>query len=290
MCSNPAIFQQEDTFPYSLKSLINRWENRDISPEEPINLTGGEPTIHPEFFKVIDFFRSNHPNNRVVIASNGRIFFYEKFVKQFFSYDNSLLEIAIHGYDEKSHDTVTCIKGSFKQTIQGIHNLLRLKNNTQEIEIRIVLTKMTIDKLDRMLSFLNKEFDLSKISNIPLMFLEMEGQAIDNIATVGLTYTEAAKYIPKVIEKWSPTIKNLRLYHFPLCTLPPKLWPFISRTLRGEEVKYISRCKNCFVKEYCLGIHRNYLTQVGRREFVPQNKIGLKTNSSYCNPIEKVQI
>ncbi len=290
MCSNPAIFQQESTHPYSLESLINRWSEREISLEEPINLTGGEPTIHPDFFKVIDYFRSSHPNNRIVIASNGRIFFYEKFVKQFFSYDNSLLEIAIHGYDEKSHDAVTCIKGSFKQTVQGIHNILRLKNKTQELEIRIVLTKMTIDKLDKILSFISKEFDINKISNIPLMFLEMEGQAIDNIATVGLTYTEAAKYLPKIMEKWSPKIKNLRLYHFPLCTLPPKLWPYIWRTLRGDEVKYIARCKKCFVKEYCLGVHRNYLTQVGNKEFVPQKKIGLKTNDSYCNPIEKVQI
>ena len=216
------------------------------------------------------------------------MFYYQSFTKKILKFHNLLLEIAIHGYDEKTHDFITRTKGSFKQTIEGIHNILRYKNDSQELEIRIIITKFTYKNLDKILAFIKNEFDIKQIKSVVLIFIEIEGQAKDNLNIVGITYKEVMKFLPKVVAKWSSLFSDLRLYHFPLCVLPPKLWPFSWRTLRGEEVMFLSSCNKCLYKKYCLGIHRDYITLIGDKEFKPPRKIKIKTNRSFYKPIDKV--
>ena len=289
MCTNPFVFQLEENGAFYLFDNLKKvWANRKFKSNDPLSFTGGEPTIHPDFFKVINWFHAQYPKNRVVIASNGRMFYYQSFTKKILKFHNLLLEIAIHGHDEKTHDFITRTKGSFKQTIEGIHNILRYKNDSQELEIRIIITKFTYKNLDKILAFIKNEFDIKQIKSVVLIFIEIEGQAKDNLNIVGITYKEVMKFLPKVVAKWSSLFSDLRLYHFPLCVLPPKLWPFSWRTLRGEEVMFLSSCNKCLYKKYCLGIHRDYITLIGDKEFKPPRKIKIKTNRSFYKPIDKV--
>ena len=118
--------------------------------------------------------------------------------------------------------------------------------------------------------------------------MEMEGQAKDNFNIVGITYKEVMKYLPQVVNEWVSQFNDFRLYHFPLCVLPPELWRYSWRTLRGEEVMFLSRCNKCPFKKYCLGINRDYLTLIGDKEFKPPKKIKIeKSNFSY-KPINNV--
>ncbi|MBU1500324.1 radical SAM protein [Patescibacteria group bacterium] len=288
MCSNPFIFQLENSDLYSFENLKKRWANRKFKPHEPLCLTGGEPTIHPDFFKIVRWLHTQYPKNKIVIASNSRMFYYKNFTKNLFKINNLDLEIAVHGYDEKTHDFITRTKGSFKQTIEGIHNILRFKNDLQELEIRIIITKFTYKNLDKILAFIKNEFDIKQIRDIVLIFIEMEGQAKDNLNIVEITYKEVMKYLPQVVTKWSSIINDLRLYHFPLCTLPPELWPYSWRTLKGEEVMFLSCCHKCPFKKYCLGIHRDYITLIGGQEFKPPKKIKIAANNSFYKPIDNV--
>jgi len=288
MCTNPFAFQLEDTLPYSFENIKKRWENVKLALLDNISLTGGEPTIHPEFFKILHWFRKQYPKNKIAIASNGRMFYYQSFIKNLLKINNLLLEIAIHGYDERSHDMITRVKGSFKQTVEGIHNILRYKNDSQELEIRIIITKLTYKNLDKILTFIKDEFDVKQIRDTVLIFMEMEGQAKDNFNIVRITYKEAMKYLPQVVNKWASQFNDFRLYHFPLCVLPPELWRYTWRTLRGEEVIFLPGCHKCFFKKYCLGIHRDYLTLIGNKEFKPPQKMKVKTNNFLYKPINNV--
>jgi len=288
MCTNPFTFQLEESLPYSFDNIKQRWSNVRLKSNDVVGLTGGEPIIHPDFFKIIHWFRTQYPKNKIAIASNGRMFYYQSFIKNLLKINNLLVEIAIHGYDERSHDMITRVKGSFKQTVEGIHNIFRYKNNSQELEIRIIITKLTYKNLDKILAFVKNEFDVEQIRDITLIFMEMEGQAKDNFNIVGITYKEVMKYLPQVVNEWVSQFNDFRLYHFPLCVLPPKLWRYSWRTLRGEEVMFLPRCNKCSFKKYCLGIHRDYLTLIGDKEFKPPKKIKIeKSNFSY-KPINNV--
>ncbi|KKU43871.1 MAG: His-Xaa-Ser repeat-associated downstream radical SAM protein [Parcubacteria group bacterium GW2011_GWA2_46_7] len=291
MCTNSLSFQSEkESVPYAFKSIKQRWVRRAMGPEDVISFSGGEPTIHPEFFEIIHWFRAEYPKRTIVVVSNGRMFSYLQFTRNILKISNILFEVALHGYDEKSHDSVTRAPGSFRQTVQGIHHILRHKKASQELEIRIVVTKLTYKHLGKILSFVEKEFGAQKIRDIALIFIEMEGQAQDNARVVGISYEKVKKYIESAVHDWSSSFRELRLLHFPLCTIPQILWPYAWRTLREEEVTFLSRCASCLMKKYCLGIHKDYISIMGKGEFKPVRNMKKKIEKgiSFYKPIKSI--
>ena len=293
MCSNPIDFRnKDDSFLYSRTAVVSRiktWEEKQKSNKENINLTGGEPTIHPEFLELVKEIRKILPKNKIVMATNGRMFSYSWFTKKYLAMNNLSLEIAIHGATPKLHNMITGVKGSFEQTIKGISNILKYRNSSQELELRIIITKLNYQYLDLIINLIKKEF--SKVERVVLVFMEMEGFAEKNFKIVGLTYKELKPYLTvSKLKKWKEKLPEIRLYHFPLCTLPPELWEYTWRTLRGEEITFLSRCSKCLYKKYCLGIHKDYLTLVGDREFQPiRKKINIQTQDFFHHPIIKVK-
>lgn len=288
MCTNYHSFQEESTLPYSFENIFERWGNLPLKQTEVLSLTGGEPTIHPDFFKIIKRFTKLYPNNKIAIATNGRLFAYSQFTKKLLKYRNLILEIAIHDYNAKNHDAITRTKGSFNNTIKGLHNILKYKNDTHEIEIRIVLTKLNYKHLDKIIQFIRKEFSINQIRDIAIIFEELEGQARDNIKEVGIRYRDIKPIILPIINKYKNTIPEIRLYHFPLCVIPKELWLFTWRTLRSNEVTFLTQCHQCAVKKYCLGIHKDYLEVFGDAEFHALKNIKIKTTKNWHKPIFKL--
>lgn len=291
MCTNPPDFRErEGSFSYSKKNLLSRvesWGEKGIGMDN-INLTGGEPTIHPDFLFLLRKIRKILPENRIIIVSNGRMFSYPRFAKECLKINNLSLEIALHGPNAKLHDKVTSVKGSFDQTIAGLDNILKYKKTFQELEIRIIITKITYKHLGETVGFIKKRFP--EVDRVVLIFMEMEGIATKNFKLVGLRYDELKPYLDlKKMVEWGRGLREIRLYHFPLCVLEPKLWQYAWRTLRGEEIVFLESCRECRYKKYCLGVHRDYLKLIGGREFKPIKKeINLKTGSYFHHPIIKI--
>ena len=274
MCTNPVGFQSEENAKnYSYKKFIERIKRSGLylkTTKDNINLTGGEPTTHPYFLELLKWLRKNFPENRIVLATNGRRFSYPWFAKRVLEIENLVIEIAILGPNEKLHDAITRTKGSFEQTIQGISNILqyrKLKSKFQELELRIILVKQNYKIIGEILSLIYNKFPLA--DRVVIIFPEPEGVCKVNFQTVGLTYKQVKKEIVQVMKKWKDKFNDLRLYHFPLCTLPSTLWKYTWITQRPEEVSYLSICDRCLYRKYCCGIHGNYLKIVGKKEFKP---------------------
>jgi len=282
MCSNPRDFNESVYSElYSWASLAERIEVRSDNfkkKRETLGLTGGEPTIHPDFFKILYFLKKKFPGNEIVLATNGRMFSYYKFAQKHLPFLDDI-KIAIHGFDSKSHDFITGVKGSFKQTIEGIKNIFAVRKNIKngsfvEVEIRVILTKLNYQKLERIFGFLYKNF--SEAEKIVLIFPEFEGICQENFSVVGITYKDALPEIQIAVNNWADRFKEIRLYHFPLCVLSPNLWPYAWRTLRKEEVVFLDRCGECAYQKYCLGIHVDYPKVVGDGEFQPISALDAK--------------
>ena len=289
MCSNPSDFQATDPYKdYSFDALKERIEKIKLI-DDKIILTGGEPTIHPEFFRLLSFVRKKFPKTVIELDTNGRRFSYSSFTKKVLLFNKINVYTSLHGFDTKTHDAVTRTPGSFLQTVKGIKNILKYKDlGLNEIELRIIVTKLTYKYIEKILKFIKESFP--EVNRIVIIFMEMEGQAGDNFKIVGLTHTQFQKFIPK-IAKWIPRFKEFRFYHFPLCVIDQSLWKHVWRTLPDYEVTFLPKCKNCLYKKYCLGIHKEYVKKIGTKEFRPiKKKYLIEKTDSFYHPIKNVFI
>jgi sulfatase maturation enzyme AslB (radical SAM superfamily) len=271
MCSNPAEFNNpKDNEDYTYDRLIERIASRAdqlLKTKEPINLTGGEPTIIPRFIQLLRWIRREFPDNEIVCASNGRMLAYDDFAEKVLTVDNLKLEIALHGHTPALYDEITGVKGGFPQAVQGLKNILRLRNDSQVVEIRTVILKQNYKRLDSLLRFIHNNFP--DLDAVVLIFHELEGQCGDHLERVAVTYQEIEPKVVESVRKWASLIDDLRLYHFPLCALPADLWPHTWRTLPETEVSFLKGCGTCSYKKYCMGVHNDYLRLIGDKAFKP---------------------
>lgn len=296
MCSNPSEFQNRNSYKdYSFDVLkqridkINFFDEKNNIIGDKIILTGGEPTIHPNFFKLLSFIRKKFPQVTIELDTNGRRFCYPSFAKRVLRFERINIYTSLHGFNAKTHDAITRTPGSFSQTVKGIQNLLKYeKLGLHELELRIIITKLTYQYIEKILKFIKEDFP--QADRIVVIFMEMEGQAGDNFKIVGLTYSQFQKFISK-IAKWIPKFKEFRFYHFPLCVIERSLWKYTWRTLPAYEVTFLPHCKTCFYQKYCLGIHKDYLEKIGQKEFKPiRNKYLIKETNNFYHPIQDVFI
>lgn len=115
-----------------------------------INLTGGEPLLHPDFFKVLDLFDKN--NITFGVLTNGTLL-NDDIVKKLSQYKNlSFVQISLDG-TKRMHDSIRG-KGNFKKAIQGIRLL-----NKYDIQSMAAFTahKKNIHKLKAVIRLIKKE-------------------------------------------------------------------------------------------------------------------------------------
>ncbi len=294
MCTNPRGFRnKEDAKNYLLPELLERIKSRKkeiLLTGREINLTGGEPTIHPQFLTLLQKLRKEFPSNSICFASNGRRLVYKEFTKELLRINNLKLQIVIHSANPKTHDEITGVPGSFQQTIEGLENFFKFRNKTHFMELRVVLLRQNFQELNNIYSLMHEKF--SSAERVATIFPEYEGKAEENIKKIKITFEEIKPYIENAIENWGKKFKNFYLYHFPLCTINSKYWGFLMRSLPPDhpEVFFMEKCDSCFYKDSCLGVYKNYVHYFGKDFFSPIKREikGVRKNSSnyYC-PIKK---
>lgn len=115
-----------------------------------INITGGEPFLHPDFFNTIDLFDTN--NITFGILTNGTLL-NDSIVEKLSLYKNlSFVQISLDG-TKTMHDSIRG-KGNFKKAINGIRLL-----NKYNIPSMVAFTahKKNIHKLKSVIRLVKKE-------------------------------------------------------------------------------------------------------------------------------------
>jgi MoaA/NifB/PqqE/SkfB family radical SAM enzyme len=295
MCTNPKEYWDIDskyfTLPYLLKRVERFYQGKAEFLEnyrDTFSITGGEPTLQPHLITIIKRINELFPAIKIICLTNGRMFSYEAYAKEFFKLDANLeLAISVHGHNTKLHDKITQTPGSFLQLVKGLENIFRFKKSTQLIEIRIVIHQLNYKFLEEIIKFIKVNFP--QVNRLVLIFFEIEGQACRNLARLKLTYSKLSPYISNIF-KLIHYFSEVRFYHFPLCTLPSKFFSHIWRTLPKVEVAFTKNCKNCKLRGLCLGIPKGYLRYIGPLEFRPVNiNNEIETNTNWHHPIKSIR-
>lgn len=118
-------------------------------------LSGGEPTIHPQFFELAGYARSK--GLRLTLSTNGTLIDEEKAAKikdLGFSY----VGISLDGIGA-THDYFRGREGAFDKAVQAFRNC---KAVGQKVGLRLTLSRQNIDDLDQILDFIERE-DIERV-------------------------------------------------------------------------------------------------------------------------------
>ncbi len=265
-CNNRCIFcldrpSQDGTF-VPLKIIKEKLKEGIKNGAERAVLSGGEPTLHPQFLEVVEFTKELG-YKKVQIITNGRMFSYKGFLKKAIERGVDEITFSIHGHTEKLYEVQSQVKGSFSQAMTGLINALSCKGLI--VNIDIVINKINYRRLPEIIKFFMGlgvyEFDLLQI--IPF------GDAWKNKKKVFYKIEDALPYLKRAFKISHDSRVHLWTNRFPppylegsedLIQDPVKLYDEVkgreglfNKFLREDKLMpcWGERCKWCFLKDFC---------------------------------------
>jgi len=295
-CSNPGGDYRSRSEEHSLEALKARLgrhrEGRQAFAKfdevrDYFTLTGGEPTLHPEFFAAVEYIRREFPRRELRLLTNGRSLAGEPFAARLLQTAGTPFETAVLfcGPDAATHERIAgAAPGSFQQTVRGVDQYLRLRTDGQRLELRVILTALQMPSLEATLSFLSERFP--EADRLVLIFAELEGRALWRLEELRMPMAECARRLDGMFALLE-IFREARLYHFTPCVLAPRLWPFLWNTLDEKKVVHAFACRDCPTRSLCGGIHKSYARHVGVGDFAAiREPEGISRTGSRYHPVE----
>jgi His-Xaa-Ser system radical SAM maturase HxsC len=246
MCSQPPL-DVEDI--WRVREMIQTVALIDRE-EAQLGITGGEPTLLGQgLLDVLTACREFLPETFIHILTNGRRFCDAEFAR-LASEPNSKVTwaVPIYGDNPADHDYVVQVQGAFDETIKGLYNLARQK---QDIEIRVVLHQQTIRRLGQLAQFIYRNLPFAK--HVALMGLEPMGFAKANRDALWIDPLDYLDELTSATFHLANRGINVSIYNLPLCVLPEVLWPFARQSISDWKNVYVPECEGCQVKDQCAG-------------------------------------
>jgi MoaA/NifB/PqqE/SkfB family radical SAM enzyme len=128
---------------------------------ERLILSGGEPTIHPDF---VDFVRLGRlaGYRKIQTVTNGRMFAYREFLRRALDAGLSEITFSIHGPNAKIHDALVGTRGAFDEEVQGLRHALA--DGRPIVNIDVCVNRGNVRHLPELLATFTamgvREFDL----------------------------------------------------------------------------------------------------------------------------------
>ena len=113
-------------------------------------LSGGEPTLHPEFTNIVKSAKKLG-YTKIQVITNGRMFAYEKFLDRAINSGISEITFSMHGHNQRLHDKQTGVKGAFVQALTGL--TAALQDQELIVNVDIVINKINIRYLEDIIKF-----------------------------------------------------------------------------------------------------------------------------------------
>ena len=243
-----------------------------------LTLTGGEVTMRPDIFELIEEARKLG-FNQIHIQTNGRLLSYPKFCKKLIQGGVTSFTISFHAHNEDLGDSLSKTKNSFKQTIEGMKNI---KKYGAKLITNTVISKKNYPHL---LDITKKAIELGS-DQVQMVFVRPQGQALKNFDDLIPRMTEVIPQVTQSIEYCKNKNKIILIEGIPPCLMKgyeeyvaEKHMPVIEVTAAKEfymkkeksKIKDNIKCSNCKLNNECTGIWTNYAKKFGFEELCPPN-------------------
>ena len=247
MCSQPPKAADDSWILDEIESLI------PLIPKDTreLGFTGGEPTTNRErFLKIISLTKSYLPRTAIHILSNGRSFKDPAFAEKYAQIElpDAMIGIPIYSDDPSLHDYIVQAQGAFDETLQGILNLKRLG---QKVEIRVVIHKLSVQRLPELCEFIVR--NLLFVDHVALMGLEMMGFTRANLDELWIDPVEYKDTLSKSVGILAKYGMNISVYNHQLCLVNPDIQPYYRKSISDWKNEYAPECQSCTKQRECGG-------------------------------------
>ncbi|SFF48282.1 Radical SAM superfamily enzyme, MoaA/NifB/PqqE/SkfB family, partial [Nannocystis exedens] len=227
-------------------------------------LSGGEPTIHPNF---VDFVRLGRRAGyrKIQTVTNGRMFAYPAFLRAALDAGLSEITFSIHGPNARIHDALVGTRGAFDEEVKGLRGALA--DGRPVVNIDVCVNRGNVKQLPELMATFTamgvREFDLLHV--IPFGRAYSEGREVlfYDLEAMRPYLLEAFAYARRPgIHVWLNRFPPQHLEGFEdLIQDPHKL----IEEVRGRKEEYAlllehdipldcrapERCKHCYLQPLC---------------------------------------
>lgn len=188
-----------------------------------IQITGGEPTIHPEFINLLEYIK-----NKEVLCSfitNGYLLSDIEFVKRISNYADYVL-LSFHAGTEKTMNVVYGHTLAWKKSLKTLKNL-----ESEKVETHINFTAMKPNYLElpELFKIIKKHKNITRLCiicfNAFCSFKSEEGQQA--MPDLSVSYENLMKEITPVAENCINNNIDIAIRFFPYCKVPKHLRKYV---------------------------------------------------------------
>lgn len=254
-------------------------------------VSGGEPTIHPDFINFIKYLCNKEL--KITILSNSERFSDKKFADEFLTavpIDQIELITTIHSHLEEEHEAVNGAQGSFKRTIDG---LLRIQSGGIHTTVKHCITKANYRDLCKFYEFIDGIFPQE--TDIQMCSIDYCGLTEENKYDYMVVFPELYSSFEEMFDLYlkkmnTGNIRHMYCINMPLCSLDPYYWDFVAPkiksysnyaapTERGATDVEIGSddfigtlgkgCRTCKAEPICAGTYRTAFEYFGDQIICP---------------------
>jgi len=242
---------------------------------ERIVLSGGEPTIHPQFFEILKYLNSK--GMHITLLSNGSMLSNLEFIeniKKSFDINRLNIVMTLYNVSEKKHDIGTGVKGSFRNTLLAFDLLIE---NNIEVKLKYCISKENYKSISKFLKYFDKRFPENV--SFQITSLDFSGMSIEQKKKNYYKYKNVKYHLNKALRSFNDK-RELIIVNTPLCASNYKYWKYYvkkqkkaydsykSTTTESKKVKYdcdcfSKKCKKCKVYDICPGIYKTNYEYIG---------------------------
>lgn len=289
-CPERCLFCSEDhrmarfhPFPVTLSRVAQVLKEHAANGVEAVHLTGGEPTVHPDFVDILRLAKKL--GMRTSMGTIGTGLANPSFAARAMPYLDDVL-FSLHGPDAATHDALTRTSGSFARVMRAIDNAK--KQAGFRPSVNTVVTQANLESLPRLAQQLaDLGVGLWILSNTT-----PEGAGEDHYDALTVRLADLGAMAPTLVEAASPAV--VRFFGVPACVLPPAVrkhsndlhwnprvtveWAAHPGKVALEGIyswdpsrkrRHGEPCGRCAWRELCPGAFGAYLDRHGDAELTP---------------------
>ncbi|MFH1434693.1 MAG: radical SAM protein [Pseudomonadota bacterium] len=251
-----------------------------------VNLTGGEPTLHPLFIPLLSGAKTL--GLRTYVGTNGVMLAGEQFARAALPFIDEL-SLSVHGPDEKIHDAATGRTGSHRDITAAAGHAVRI-NPAVELMANMVVTKLNFKHVPAVISLCARLGARQVLVSNP----SPEGRALERYAEIAVRLADWRGALDEIVAAGDGKDVIIRFFGIPLCVLGD--WKQKSNDLffdprvtveranraggrtgmstivtrrprRGR--RYVVACGRCAYKDLCGGVFTHYVRLFKDSEIEP---------------------